>query len=214
MQSFPLELLATQRPGSARSAAWGRGDYTGVKWLGAEKAISYVPSPRNLVDVRLRAGRSAARKAIAAYGDFTPGVDPRKVLKIADLPDSCFRLASAVDTVGGLPGTAAEVDAIGGIFGDAAAVTKGAGFTEEALKAASAAGELSDYRVLHFATHGILWPTPDCFTDPALTVSATDDPESDGLLTAREIRSFDLDAQLIVLSACNTASTYLASLGQ
>ncbi|MEM7270273.1 MAG: CHAT domain-containing protein, partial [Pseudomonadota bacterium] len=71
----------------------------------------------------------------------------------------------------------------------------------------------SDFKVLHFATHGILWPTPDCFTDPALTVTATNAPDSDGLLTATEIRGFDLDAQLIVLSACNTASTYLQGLG-
>lgn len=214
LQSFPLELLVTKSPGAARSAPWGtRGDYTGVSWMGAQKAISYVPSPRNLVDVRLRAGQSAARKAIAAYGDFKPGVDPQKVLRIADLPQSCLNLARAIDTVGGLPGTAAEMDAIGRIFGADARVTQGAAFTEEALKADSTAGELDDFRVLHFATHGILWPTPDCFTDPALTVSATSDPNSDGLLTASEIRGFNLDAQLIVLSACNTASTYLAQLG-
>lgn len=215
LQSFPLELLVTENPGSAREAAWAlRGDYTGVRWLGAEKAISYVPSPRNLVDLRRRAGISRAPKAVAAFGDFVSGVDPQKVLRIADLPDSCLPLARAVDTVGELPGTAAEVRAIGEIFGPDAAVAVGRGFTEEALKAASAAGELDDYRALHFATHGILWPTPDCFTDPALTVTATDDPESDGLLTASEIRSFDLDAQLIVLSACNTASTYLAEVGR
>ena len=63
--------------------------------------------------------------------------------------------------------------------------------------------------MLHFATHGILWPTPDCFTDPALTVTATAAEDSDGLLTASEIRLMNLDAQLIVLSACNTASGYL-----
>ncbi|MEO1614063.1 MAG: CHAT domain-containing protein, partial [Pseudomonadota bacterium] len=214
LQSFPLELLVAAPPGSARSAPWGqRGDYTGLRWLGAEKTISYVPSPRNLVDIRLRAGVSRAGKAVAAFGDFRSGVDPRKVLDIADLPDNCFNLARAVDTIGDLPGTKAEVDAISRIFGGRAEVAQGRDFTEEALKAASNAGDLRDFQVLHFATHGILWPTPDCFTDPALTVTATDDPESDGLLTASEIRSFDLDAQLIVLSACNTASTYLADVG-
>ncbi|MEM7546099.1 MAG: CHAT domain-containing protein [Pseudomonadota bacterium] len=214
LQSFPLELLVTAPPGSSRSADWAqRGDYTGVKWLGAEKAISYVPSPRNLVDIRLRAGVSSAPRSVAAFGDFRSGVDAQKVLRIADLPDSCASLARAVGTIGDLPGTAAEVAGIKEIFGTDADARTGADFTEEHLKAASEAGELANYKVLHFATHGILWPTPDCFTDPALTVSATDDPDSDGLLTATEIRAFDLDAQLIVLSACNTASTYLASLG-
>lgn len=214
LQSFPLELLVTDPPGSSRSADWAlKGDYTGVKWLGAEKTISYVPSPRNLVDIRLRAGVSDAPRAVAAFGDFQSGVDPQKVLRIADLPESCSTLARAVNTIGNLPGTAAEVAAIKGIFGDDADAATGPDFTEEDLKAASASGALADYKVLHFATHGILWPTPDCFTDPALTVTATDDANSDGLLTATEIRDFDLDAQLIVLSACNTASTYLASLG-
>lgn len=214
LQSFPLELLVTAPPGSAGSAAWGvNGDYTGVKWLGARQAVSYVPSPRNLVDVRRRAGVSKASKNIAAFGDFTPGVDPQKVLNIAELPDSCLGLASAVDRIGGLPGTAVEARAISDLFADTSTLATGPEFNEDALKAASEAGELADFKVLHFATHGILWPSPDCFTDPALTVTATAADDSDGLLTATEIRGFDLDAQLIVLSACNTASTYLEGLG-
>ena len=194
--------------------AWGvNGDYTDVKWLGARQAVSYVPSPRNLVDVRNRAGVSSASKNIAAFGDFTPGVDPQKVLNIAELPDSCLGLASAVDRIGGLPGTAVEAKAISELFAETSTLATGADFNEDALKAASDAGELADFKVLHFATHGILWPSPDCFTDPALTVTATAAEDSDGLLTATEIRGFDLDAQLIVLSACNTASTYLEGLG-
>ena len=214
LQSFPLELLVTTPPGSAGSAPWGvSGDYTAVKWLGARQAVSYVPSPRNLVDVRKRAGVSDASKNIAAFGDFTPGVDPQKVLNIAELPDSCLGLASAVDRIGGLPGTAIEAKAISELFADTSTLATGPEFNEDALKAASEAGELADFKVLHFATHGILWPSPDCFTDPALTVTATAAEDSDGLLTATEIRGFDLDAQLIVLSACNTASTYLEGLG-
>ena len=53
LQSFPLELLVTAPPGSSRSADWAtKGDYTALRWLSADKAISYVPSPRNLVDIR------------------------------------------------------------------------------------------------------------------------------------------------------------------
>lgn len=132
------------------------------------------------------------------------------MLRVSHLPQTCLRLAEAVDDVGPLPGTAAEAEAVAAIFGPDATVVTGAAFNEDALKAASASGALADNRVLHFATHGILWPTPDCFTDPALTITATDDPDSDGLLTASEIRVMNLDAQLVVLSACNTASGYLA----
>lgn len=214
LQSFPLELLVTKPVGNPREADWVlKGDYSGLSFLGAAKAISYVPSPRNLVDVRLKAGRSSAAKDVAAFGDFRSGVDPQKVIDIAELPEECLGLAKAINRIGDLPGTAEEVTAITAPFGDKARLRMAEEFTESALKEASGAGELADFKVLHFATHGILWPTPDCFTDPALTVTATDDPESDGLLTATEIRGLNLDAQLIILSACNTASTYLEGVG-
>jgi len=214
LQSLPFELLVTAPPDSAPDAGWlRRGDYSAIRWLGAEKALSYVPSPRNLVDIRRGVGASRGRRAIAAFGDFTPGVEPEKILRAADLPANCIGLARAIDDIGALPGTAAEVAAVAGLFGASAEARTGAAFTEAAIKAASAAGTLADFRVAHFATHGVLWPSPDCFTEPALTVSATDAEDSDGLLTASEIRALRLDAQLVVLSACNTASTYLASLG-
>jgi CHAT domain-containing protein len=120
-------------------------------------------------------------------------------------------LARAVDQVGALPGTGREAEAIAAMFGDAAQVLTGEAFNEDAVKSASASGALADFRVLHFATHGILWPTADCFTEPALTVTATDAEDSDGLLSSNEIRQMNLDAQLVVLSACNTASGYLVS---
>ncbi|MEM1313015.1 MAG: CHAT domain-containing protein [Pseudomonadota bacterium] len=205
LQSLPLELLATGNPGSG----WTTGDYTGVPWLGADKTISYVPSPRNLVDIRGRAGVSDADRAVASYADFRSGVDPRKVLRVSSLPDTCLRLAEAVDQVGELPGTAREAEAVAQIFGSDATLATSLAFNEDAVKEAAGNGELADYRVLHFATHGILWPTPDCFTEPALTVTATDSEDSDGLLSASEIRVMNLDAQLIILSACNTASGYL-----
>lgn len=205
LQSLPLELLATDPPGQG----WQAGDYRGVPWLGAARPVSYVPSPRNLVDIRGGAGDSRATRDVAAFADFRAGVDPDKVLRLSNLPASCRRLAEAVDRVGELPGTADEARAIAARFGPRASVATGAAFNEDAVRAAGTDGGLANYRVLHFATHGILWPTPDCFTEPALTVTATGSEDSDGLLSASEIRTLSLDAQLVVLSACNTASGFL-----
>jgi CHAT domain-containing protein len=68
--------------------------------------------------------------------------------------------------------------------------------------------ELSGYRVLAFATHGLVPGDLDGLVQPALALSAPEvaQVEGDGLLTMEEILGLRLDADWIVLSACNTAS--------
>jgi len=63
---------------------------------------------------------------------------------------------------------------------------------------------MAGFRVLHFATHGLLageWPG---LHEPALLLSRS--PGNDGMLTASEVMSVKLHADVAVLSACNTAS--------
>jgi CHAT domain-containing protein len=60
--------------------------------------------------------------------------------------------------------------------------------------------------VLHFATHGIVTPSQrKCPAQPALLTSFGGQG-SDGLLTFREIFDLKLNADLVILSACDTAS--------
>ncbi len=66
---------------------------------------------------------------------------------------------------------------------------------------------LDEYRILHFATHGLVTaPQPDCPPRPALMTSFGEG-DSDGLLSFAEIFDLQLDADLVILSACNTASS-------
>ncbi len=94
-------------------------------------------------------------------------------------------------------------------FGQAGSkVVTGAAFTDTALLADPAIG---DYRVLHFATHGLVTaPKPSCPARPAL-VTSFGDGESDGLLSFREIFDLKLDADLVILSACDTAGMATAA---
>ncbi|WP_155645983.1 CHAT domain-containing protein, partial [Erythrobacter donghaensis] len=65
--------------------------------------------------------------------------------------------------------------------------------------------DLDDYRILHFATHGLVTaPRPECPARPAL-VTSFGDASSDGLLSFKEIFDLKLDADLVILSACDTA---------
>lgn len=203
LSGLPLEMLVVEEPDSSPNAPWRSGDYTAIKWMGAQADISYVPSPRNLVDIRQRAGSSSATKPVIAFGDFVAGADQDAFLERYNLSEKCRRDATIVASLEPLPDTDREVRMIASSLGTPDAVRVGPDFTQEAIDAIS--GELSDYRIVHFATHGLLWPTPDCFSEPALAVSVASGSEGDPLLTATEIRGLNLDAQLVVLSACETA---------
>jgi CHAT domain-containing protein len=83
----------------------------------------------------------------------------------------------------------------------------GARATEAALKGASDSGKLASYRTIYFATHGYLAGSFN-ESEPALALTVPDEPTEfdDGLLTASEIAQLTLDADWVVLSACDTAS--------
>ena len=76
--------------------------------------------------------------------------------------------------------------------------------SETSVKKAS----LADYRVVYFATHGLVAGDVQGLGEPSLALSlpklATD--QDDGLLTASEIAQLKLNADWVVLSACNTAA--------
>lgn len=87
-------------------------------------------------------------------------------------------------------------------------VVTGAAFTDTAL---IARGDLRQYRVIHFATHGFVTaPRPECPARPALLTSFGGNG-SDGLLSFREIFDLSLDADTIILSACDTAGSASAA---
>lgn len=112
-----------------------------------------------------------------------------------------------------LPETAEEVCAVARQLGEARSTVLLGGFATEArLKELSGTGQLADFAILHFATHGLLSgellgaAQPGLILTPPLTI---DDPKSlendDGYLSAAEIATLALDADWVVLSACNTA---------
>ena len=82
----------------------------------------------------------------------------------------------------------------------------GARATETELKNKNKEGKLAYYRVIYFATHGYV--AGDFNKEPALALTVPDLPSEfdDGLLTASEIAALTLDADWVVLSACDTAS--------
>jgi CHAT domain-containing protein len=108
-----------------------------------------------------------------------------------------------------LPGTRREVNEIAAeVKAQSEDIRLGLDATETAVKQA----KLDQYRVVYFATHGLVSGYLEQFAktkaEPALALSIPDKPtdEDDGLLTASEIAQLKLDADWAVLSACNTAA--------
>ena len=88
-----------------------------------------------------------------------------------------------------------------GVPGDSRDIRVGAAAVEHELKAL----DLTAYRYLHFATHGVLAEDVPYLKQPALVLSQVGDLRGeDGFLTMGEILGLKLQADLTVLSACQT----------
>lgn len=116
-----------------------------------------------------------------------------------------------------LPETTDELCAVGRELGVPEAGLKkavhlGERATVSEVKALSKTGDLANARVLHFATHGLLAGETALFAknkvEPALLFTPSDEAseEDNGLLTASEVAQLNLNADWVIMSACNTAS--------
>ncbi len=196
--SLPLQVLVTQPP--PRVANY---NYTGVRWLGAQHALTLAPSVRAFVDLRDTARPSSAPNTFVGFGDFVPLEDPAELLVRRDLPEVCRTDIERLKSLGRLPETEDELRSIAGSLGVGSGnLILAEAFSEDRLRTTP----LNDYRVLYFATHGLLPGELDCWSEPSLLVSPSPNggPTDDGLLEASEIINLNLDAELVVLSACNT----------
>jgi CHAT domain-containing protein/tetratricopeptide (TPR) repeat protein len=113
-----------------------------------------------------------------------------------------------------LPETAYEITCIAEHFQESARLIRlAANATKADIQALSAQGTLARYRIVHFATHGLLSGDVEDMTkrqgEPALVLTPPEKPQDmhdDGLLLASDVAQLQLNADWVVLSACNTAA--------
>ena len=108
-----------------------------------------------------------------------------------------------------LPETADELCAVAhDLFATDNDILLGARATERQIKSMSQGGSLATHRIVHFATHGVLAGqlTPGAEPGLILTPPETATDEDDGYLSASEVATLKLDADWVILSACNTAA--------
>ena len=108
-----------------------------------------------------------------------------------------------------LPETADELCAVARAVGaDLSDMRLGARASEREVKALSGSGALAKYRIVHFSTHALTAGQLSLGAEPGLilTPPAVGSADDDGYLTASEAAGLKLDADWIILSACNTAA--------
>jgi CHAT domain-containing protein len=169
-------------------------------WLVRQMSVSHVPAPANFVSLR-KLGPSAAARPWFGMGDFRPVTlvqaehsfpaaacrqSAKLFAELPPLPLTGRELTAARELLGGSP----QAELVGGAY---------------TVKAVQQAG-LADVRVLHFASHALLPADLTCLDQPAIVTSApAGAPDATGaLLTSSTVANLKLDAQLVILSACNT----------
>lgn len=214
LASLPLGLLVTAPPVPGHER-----DYGHAAFLVRQLALSEVPSVRAFVSLRgAAAQRLEPAKSFLGFGaPAFSGAPPKaggsgpRVSALAALAGQCRDDGpippELLRALAPLPETAGEVTTIARMLGaDAGAVHLGADASETTLRGLP----LDQYRVLYFATHGLLPGELHCQAEPGLALSPPAVPATskaaDGLLDATEIAALKLNADLVVLSACNTAS--------
>ncbi|VWX58420.1 CHAT domain-containing tetratricopeptide repeat protein [Sphingorhabdus sp. 109] len=195
LAAIPASLLIT-KPVSDRTAD------AEIAWLIKRFAVSNPMSVNDLVRPP-----AAGEREIRFAGFGAPSLSGAKdgPVTFASLLRSGNVDISEVRDLPSLPSATLELKNIGEALGqDRSRVVTGNAATEALIKSM----DLRPYSVLAFATHGLVSGELRGLGEPALvfTPPESDDGRDDGLLTASEIGQLRLDADWVILSACNSAS--------
>ena len=177
-------------------------DFTGVQWLGRNLDISTAVSARAFADAR-RAPQSDASQQYLGMGRNEPVLGSIKVAAMRGAEQNRDATCQWPLSQWNSPISDRELLTARSLVGaDHSELITGATFTDTGILTKQ---DIDDFRILHFATHGLVTaPSPSCPAKPAL-VTSFGDGGSDGLLAFDEIFDLKLDADLIILSACDTA---------
>jgi len=191
--ALPFALLPTGKVNPA--------DLADAPWLVRDTTLAYVPAAANFVALRKIEGSSAATQPWFGFGDFQPVTFAQAAATYN--PATCHDSAAEFAGLPELPYAKLELAAGAAVFSASPSdELLGPDFTVPNVEAAA----LKNYRILHFATHALLPTDLPCQESPAIVTSAPPGATSaaQAELTTADVTNLKLDANLVVLSACNT----------
>jgi len=210
LASLPFAALVTEPPLAGSPPAW----------LVRQMAVTQLPSPSALQALRRVAQPPLAAKALMGFGDpvfnLAAGAAPASVPAAAGQPRLVGANVAAEATrydaewgfryaaVPPLPETRTELLAVADALG--ADPKTDLVFGARATRRAVLDANLLDRRVVAFATHGLMPGELPGISKPALAMAANADERESPLLELDDVLGLRLNAQWVLLSACNTAA--------
>jgi CHAT domain-containing protein len=211
LTALPFHLLVTDPP--QPGTADGAGRYRDAAWLIRRQAVAVLPSVASLKALRSTAHAGNSTRPFIGFGDplFQNNAAPayQRGLATTRAYNEFWTRSGNVDrsmlssALKRLPETADEIKNIAKQLGaNPDDIFLGKDASETTVKKA----RLADYRVVYFATHGLVAGDVKGIGEPALALSIPPSPTDtdDGLLTSSEVAQLKLNADWVVLSACNT----------
>ena len=218
LTSLPFQVLITEKPEGTQRLS-------DAAWLIKRHAITVLPSMASLRALRAFAKGTPTGKPFIGFGNPVfqkaptdptnrGGKDQRvasneTVRGVSEYFRGALGDVSALRHLSPLYDTADELKGIAASLGAPAnELILGANASETAVKSLSGSGRLAEYRVIAFATHGLVAGDIKGLAEPALALTVPDEPTEadDGLLTASEVATLKVNADWVILSACNTAA--------
>jgi CHAT domain-containing protein len=213
LTSLPFHLLVTEKPPAAPVDPNTMPAYRDAAWLLRRQAVSVLPSVASLKALRSAARTDHGAKPFVGFGDplfnnSAPAGRQRGVAKTRAYNEfwtarGIIDRGKLAESLPRLEDSAVEIKDIGARLGASPDdIYLGAAASETTVKKAL----LSNYRVVYFATHGLVAGVVKGVGEPALALSIPANPTDvdDGLLTSSEVAQLKLNADWVVLSACNT----------
>jgi len=220
LANLPLAVL-TRAVFSGRDAAQ-------APWLVKDVAVSHVPTANGWLALKQLGKTASSDQPLMAWGDPAFDVKPQAQVALLEptAPTSVLRSVATLrsadltprnvldpDTyvnyrkLPALPETRDEVLALAKILSanPVQDVILGAQATRASVLKSSSSGQLGRKQVVVFATHGLLAGDLPSLNQPALAMASTADPADSPLLTLEDVLTLKLNADWVVLSACNTA---------
>ncbi len=216
-----MHLLVTDKPATPVPQLKDIAAYRDAAWLIKRSTVSVLSSVAGLKALRVYARKDQATKPMIGFGD--PIFDPAERAKaLAERRVARGRVAATraynevwqgasldrAKLTQALPSLLDTADELRAVATKLGAPASDIHLEKNASETTVKRLPLADYRVVYFATHGLVAGDVKGLGEPSLALTIPKEPSEldDGLLTAGEVAQLKLNADWVVLSACNTAA--------